>query len=173
MKKAGRQQFILTVAIVSLLFGIRASAHNGEHHGHTEKKTEVASDTEEQILLKINEEYVAQVKPIFQTSCMNCHSSNTNYPWYHVIPGVKQLIDYDVREAKVHLDMTNDFPFGGHGTPSEDLEAIKKAIDEKTMPPFRYRALHWSSALKPEEIKVIHAWIEKSLQALKPNQENK
>lgn len=173
MKNKGKQKIIFMVALVSLCLGIEVSAHNGEHHGHGEKKPEVVSDSEEQILGKINEEYISQVKPIFQTSCMNCHSANTNYPWYHVIPGAKQLIDYDVRESKVHLDMSNDFPFGGHGTPTEDLEAIRKAIDEKTMPPLRYRALHWSSALKPEEIKTVHAWIEKSLQALKPNEKSK
>lgn len=137
------------------------------------KKAEAVSNTEEQNLRKINEEYIAQVKPIFQVSCMNCHSSNTKYPWYHILPGAKQLIDYDVRESKVHLDMTNDFPFGGHGSPVEDLEAIKKAINDKTMPPLRYRVLHWSSALKPEEVKTIRAWIEKSLQVLQPNQENR
>lgn len=173
MKKTRKQTFIVTVAIVSLCFGVTASAHNDEHHGHVEKKTDVVSDTEEQTLRKINEEYITQVKPIFQISCMNCHSSNTKYPWYHVIPGAKHLIDHDVRESKVHLDMTNDFPFRGHGSPTEDLEAIKKAINDKTMPPFRYRALHWSSALKPEDVKTIYAWIEKSLQALQPNQENK
>lgn len=173
MNNKGKQTFIVTLAIVSLYWSVTAFAHSGEHHGHEEKKAEVVSNTEEQTLRKINEEYIAQVKPIFQTSCMNCHGSNTQYPWYHAIPGAKQLIDHDVKESKIHLNMTNDFPFGGHGSPLEDLEAIKKAVDEKTMPPFRYRALHWSSALKPEEIKTIHSWIEKSLQELKSNKEKK
>lgn len=173
MKQRGKQKFIAMVAALLLGLGIEALAHSGENHGSKKEKPEIVSDSEEQILLRINQDYIAQVKPIFQISCMNCHGSKTQYPWYHALPGAKQLIDYDIEESKVHLDMRNDFPFGGHGTPTQDLEAIKKAIDEKTMPPLRYRALHWSSALKPEEIKAVHTWIEKSLQSLKPYQENK
>ncbi|MBY0385979.1 heme-binding domain-containing protein [bacterium] len=173
MKKARTNKFIILVPIVSLCFAIKTLAHNSEHGGHQEQKHETISDSKEQILNKINEEYIAQVKPIFQKSCMNCHGSLTKYPWYHILPGAKQLIDYDVRESKIHLDMTNDFPFGGHGSPIEDLEAIKKVIDKKTMPPFRYRALHWSSALKTEEIKTIYTWIERSSQELETHKDKK
>lgn len=173
MKRQGKQKIIAVVAIVFFGLGIEVFGHNDEDHGKKPKTVEVVSDTEEQTLARINEEYIAQVKPMFQTSCMNCHGSNTEYPWYHSLPGAKQLINYDVRESKVHLDMSNDFPFGGHGSPAEDLEAIKKSIDEKTMPPLRYRALHWSSSLKSEEIRTVHKWIESSLKALKQAKETK
>lgn len=73
---------------------------------------------------EINESYIASVKPIFKNSCFDCHSSSTYYPWYSKVPGAKHLIESDISEAKEHLDMGADFPFKGHGSPKEDLEAI-------------------------------------------------
>lgn len=151
------------------LIAVSALAHKGEHHGDQKKEEEPvdASSLEAKLLQKLNEEYVANVKPIFQRSCMNCHSTNVDYPWYHILPGAKQLIDYDVTEAKVHLDMTKDFPFGGHGTPLEDLEAIQSSLEKGTMPPFRYRAMHWSSRIGTDDLGTIQTWIKTGLAELR------
>ena len=71
-----------------------------------------------------------------------------------------------MREAKEHLDMREDFPFKGHGTPREDLKALKKTIDENSMPPLRYKLLHWHSGLDKDEMKLLTDWIEQSLKSL-------
>jgi hypothetical protein len=114
---------------------------------------------------QINELYLSQVKPIFQKKCFDCHSQNTQYPWYYKFPGVKQLIDHDTREAKEHLDYTNDFPFSGHGTPAKDLDAIQDEVKEDSMPIFRYWILHRDSGLTQEEQRIILEWV-KSSQAI-------
>lgn len=143
-------------------------AHNGEDHSKHDKGEETSPSVDEtEILKKINEGYLIKVKPIFERSCMNCHGSNTDYPWYRGIPGAKQLIDYDVREAKVHIDMTNDFPFGGHGSPSDDLKAIQTSLEKNTMPPVRYRIMNWSSKLNAEDLEVVRSWIQSSFEELK------
>lgn len=161
-----RKEALIAIAGAILFFVAPTFAHKGETHRNEEQKHLDVSSSEKQTLQNLNAEYVAQVKPIFQRSCMNCHSTNTEYPWYYTVPGARQLIDRDVKEAKSHLDMTKDFPFGGHGTPTEDLEAIQSSLEKDTMPPFRYRALHWSSQIKPEELKIIRTWIQKGLQEL-------
>lgn len=38
--------------------------------------------------------------------------------------------DQKKEEPKVHLDMTKDVPFAGHGTPMEDLEAIQSSLEK-------------------------------------------
>ena len=75
------------------------------------------------------------MKPIFQKKCLACHGTGNTLPWYASIPGPKQLIQNDIKEAKKHMDMSQDFPFLGHGTPKDDLKALKKTIKKETMPP--------------------------------------
>lgn len=117
---------------------------------------------------KINAQYKKQVKKIFSIKCLACHGNDESYlPWYYALPVAKQLIDHDREEAKVHMDMSNDFPFGGHGIPQEDLAAIEQTIKKGDMPPLRYKLLHWNSGLTPEEIKIIRSWLDESLNHLK------
>ncbi|MBK8204899.1 MAG: heme-binding domain-containing protein, partial [Bdellovibrionales bacterium] len=115
----GLKKFLM-IAVVAFIPG-DAFAHKNHHH--SEPPQAPTPQSQEALLGRINELYKFNVKQIFQKKCFDCHSQNTQYPWYYKIPGAKQLIDGDIEEAKEHLDFSNDFPFGGHGAPSEDLEA--------------------------------------------------
>lgn len=137
--------------------------HEGKVHGHKAKAT-TQEQVPEDVLKWINESYVKDVKPIFQKSCFNCHSSSTTYPWYASLPLAKQLIKSDITEAKEHLEMSHDFPFGGHGNPKEDLEAIGKSVKDHSMPPFRYRIMHPGSELNDVQRKTVITWVEQSLE---------
>jgi len=108
----------------------------------------------------INQIYLANVKPIFAKKCFDCHATTTHFPWYYHLPGVKNLIDYDIAEAKSHMDMTNDFPFMGHGSAKDDLKAIADSTKEGNMPPLKYSIIHWGSRLQVLEKKAIIKWTE-------------
>ena len=148
------------ITSIVILFGFQSFGHETHHSHHNAQKEKRSSDA---YLLEINKRYLVSVKSIFQSKCMDCHSDKTNYPWYSGIPGVKTLIESDIAEAKKHLNMTGDFPFKGHGTIREDLDAIQKAIDEDSMPPLRYRSMHWNSKLTSEEKVTVSDWIKESL----------
>lgn len=157
-----RSYFLFLTLFSVFLISVPLITHEGHHEMVMEEQKDKPSGQEQEILTKINENYVREIKPIFQVSCFSCHAMGTQYPWYYKIPGPKQLIDSDIREAKKHIDMTNDFPFKGHGTPSEDLDAIGKAVNKGTMPPFRYKMMHWDSGLTDEEKQAILKWVEDS-----------
>jgi len=118
-------------------------------------------------LEEINERYVKDVKVIFQNKCFDCHSSQTQFPWYQKIPVIKQWIQKDIDEAKEHLDMELNFPFKSHASPLEDLEAIDKTVAKNEMPPLRYRMTHAGSALTAEEKEIVHQWIQFGKKLLK------
>lgn len=63
--------------------------------------------------------------------------------------------------------MSNDFPFEGHGSPLEDLDAIEKTVNDGTMPPWNYRLMHPSSTLTDSEKSTVLRWIEESREILK------
>tara|TARA_Y100000590_G_scaffold470776_1_gene670453 strand:- start:83734 stop:84204 length:471 start_codon:yes stop_codon:yes gene_type:complete len=147
--------------------------HGGENH--SEEKTaspavhnQIVSSNKnlENIYKTINTNYKKRVKPIFEKSCFDCHSGETNYPWYYKIPGIKQLIDSDIKEAKVHLDFSNDFPFLSHETPIKDLKSIFNSLEEERMPPQRYLWFHGENNLTEKEFKEVKRWISESLEAM-------
>lgn len=130
------------------------------HEGHREEgNPPVAIPENKEALRQINASYLRDIKPIFERTCFDCHSGLTRYPWYYPIPGINTWIDGDTREAKRHIDMTNGFPFKGHGTPQKDFEAIEKVIEKDTMPPFRYKIMHWNSRLSEDDKRSILKWI--------------
>jgi len=155
--------------LISLFVSLNAFSHGGEKHAGiaVEVKKVLKKDVSLSDLENINAMYVSKVKPIFSNKCLSCHGIYKNKPWYHVIPGVKQLMNRDIDEAKEHMDMSNDFPFGGHGENEEDLNSLKESIKEDNMPPIQYKMMHWSSTLtKEEKIKVLN-WINTSLTTIK------
>lgn len=154
--------------LISLVLSPFVWAHKGEKHDQA-SKAKLNANLDKELSLKyaqINSEYLANVKPIFEKSCFSCHSNSKQYPWYYSLPGIKQLIDHDTREAKVHLDFSDDFPFISHGTPSKDLEAILRSIKENTMPPLRYKIMHWDAELSEDEVRKVKDWVYRSKEVL-------
>jgi len=152
-----------------LAFHLSASplfAHEGKKHPVAGQSDAAAPRTEAQKpsrnLEEIRALYAEGVKLIFRKKCFDCHATAARLPWYAWISGPKQLIEWDMREAKEHLDMRHDFPFGGHGTPSEDLDALEEILTDGSMPPLRYRIMHSGMKLTSRESAVIGAWIKSS-----------
>ena len=148
---------------LGLLQGI-ALGHGG--HSHQKGLVPELHASGDPRLVEINRAYVAAVRPIFQNSCFDCHSNQTRYPWYYRLPGVHGYMASDVTEGRRHMDMSSDFPFKGHGTPNEDLEAILKVVKENTMPPRGYSWLHRGTRLTPDNAQTISTWAQSALRTL-------
>ncbi len=129
----------------------------------------ISSAPSDSTLREINEAYKTQVKPIFDKKCLMCHGQAESKPWYYWLPGVRQLIDRDVSQAKQEMDMSRDFPFAAHGYPVDDLRSIERELENEDMPPIQYRLVHWNSLLTKEELKLVKRWIESSRIKLNAN----
>lgn len=146
-------------------------AHGGEKH---EQKTEspkilIATDNSKAIYAEINNSYLKEIKPIFETKCFDCHSNKTKYPWYFKLPIISSVIEKDIKKAKEHLDFSEDFPFISHETPKKDLVSILETAERKSMPPFQYRIMHNGSKITDSDIDTIKAWVENSLEQIRIN----
>ncbi len=142
--------------LLAALIPIFALAHSEKVHGEHRSKKEKQNN--EAIKLASNL-YIQNVQPIFKKSCFDCHGTASEMPWYYKVPGIKGMIDADMKEAKMHLNMSKGFPFEGHGSVSEDLSAIEKSVSEETMPPRNYQIMHPSSKLSKEEKQIVIKWI--------------
>lgn len=158
-------KWILGMIAVALTRGL--FAHSAHHYESSEAEKIVKSTiSQEKILQRIGERYQREVEPIFKKSCFDCHSDQTRYPWYYRIPGVKQMIDDDIEDARRHLDMSRGFPFEGHGEIADDLRAIQEVVKENEMPPWNYRLMHWGSGLNRAEKEKISEWAREALSFL-------
>ncbi len=162
-------------ATAFLLSAIPALAHEGHEHGKGVAPADASQPVTGQpvpppldtaALNVINNRYLRDVKTIFKRACFDCHSEQTRYPSYYIIPGVRQFIDYDIREARKHVDMNADYPFKGHGSPLKDLKAIQKEVEEGDMPPFIYNIAHWKERLTNDEKLIILRWATEGIKLL-------
>lgn len=116
---------------------------------------------------EITADYNLMIAPLFQRACADCHSGDTVYPWYATIPGIKQMIEQDIEEARKHIEISNGYPFQSHATSVEDLQAVENVIKEGSMPPLRYRLMHQSARLAEPEKQRIIEWAKRSRELLR------
>ena len=97
------------------------------------------------------------VKNILQTSCYDCHSNNTKYPWYAGIqPGAWWLNDH-IEEGKKELNF-NEFASFKIRRQYKKLEEIIKEVEEDEMPLSSYILIHTDAKLSSEHKKTLTNW---------------
>lgn len=106
-----------------------------------------------------------RVAGILKTSCYDCHSSHTHYPWYADIQPVGWLLANHIREGKAELN------FSEFGTYSErrqlsKLKAIKNSVAKGSMPLRSYTLLHREAVLSPESKALLVNWATKAADSL-------
>ena len=157
----------MKVLIVLFLFSSLAYGHGNEDHDeseltHTNQKTQL--DQTKIVLIK--NKYEKDIEPIFKVSCFDCHTNQTKFPWYYKIPGIKQWMNHHIEEAKEHLDMTQGYPFKGHGDLLKDLEEIKEVIEEDEMPMWSYTLMHSEAKLTKKQKEAIYTWVKMGMRIL-------
>ena len=90
-------------------------------------------------------------------ACGNCHSNQTELPWYgHVVP-ISWWIDRHVREGRQALNFTEWTTYSARRQ-HDELESICGVVSNGRMPPASYRVLHPESRLEAKDKKLICAW---------------
>ena len=72
------------------------------------------------------------IEIILRTSCYDCHSNNTNYPWYSSIQPIRMFMDNHIREGKENLNFSE---WGNYSKSKKKnkLDRIEKEIKCKEM----------------------------------------
>ncbi len=99
------------------------------------------------------------VQTIFKTSCYDCHSNNTHYPWYSFIqPGAWWMASH-IKDGKADVNFSE---FGGYTKRKEQnkLQSIINSINDRSMPLKPYIFLHNNAKLSENEKKILLDWIE-------------
>jgi Haem-binding domain len=99
----------------------------------------------------------ADVQLIFQKACYDCHSNNTDYPWYSYIQPVAWWLADHVKEGKKELNFSE---FAGYSIRRKykKFEEINKEVKEGEMPLESYTFIHTNAKLSDAERLAIANW---------------
>ena len=98
------------------------------------------------------------VRDVLRQSCYDCHSNETDWPWYAHVAPASWLVASDVHEARGHMNFSTWNRYDGEER-ADHLEEIWKEVDHGDMPPWTYLLMHRDARLTPEDIAVIRAWV--------------
>lgn len=94
------------------------------------------------------------VSMILQESCYDCHSNNTDYPWYNKIQPVAWFLEDHIKEAKNELNF-NDWNDLSNRRKNSKLKSIINQIEDDEMPLTSYTLIHRDAILSPSEKELI------------------
>lgn len=116
--------------------------------------------TDTKNLIFNHEQIPEDVQQILKNACMDCHSNNTKYLWYHKIAPVSWMVNKHIIEGKKELNFSewgemDDYDKIGN------VEDIRQELEQKTMPIKQYVAMHKEAKLSDEDRTAIFAWLDK------------
>ena len=108
----------------------------------------------------VTEEIIApeKVSIILETSCYDCHSNETNWPWYAYVAPVSFFVAGDVNAARKHLNFS-EWDKYNEKRRSKKLDGVMELVEKGVMPLSSYTFLHSDAKMNPEKIKVIKDWV--------------
>lgn len=103
-------------------------------------------------------EIPVEVNKIIQTSCADCHTNSTKYPWYNEIAPVSWYMAQHVKEGKEHLN------FSEWTTYNKDqiehlLKDLKEVLNEREMPLESYLLIHKDAKLTENQYQIMYDWV--------------
>ena len=102
-----------------------------------------------------------QVSQMLQDNCADCHTPDlTVRPIYFSVPIASSIIKADMKLALTHMEITRDQLTGEVPLNAVQLAKIEKVLVDGSMPPTRYRAMHWNTGAGAAEAKLVADWVE-------------
>lgn len=108
------------------------------------------------------------VQSVLQTACYDCHSNNTNYPWYSNIQPMAWMMARHINNGKSKLNFSD---FGSYTSRRQisKLKDIANQIKDDEMPLSSYKIVHKNARLSKEQKSLIIDWMNKTADSLSAN----
>ena len=97
------------------------------------------------------------VQQILRTSCYDCHSNNTNYPWYNYVQPTAWILANHIKHGKKDLNFSE---FGSYPIRRQQskFKSIISQIKDEEMPLYSYTIIHKNARLSKEQKDLIISW---------------
>lgn len=100
------------------------------------------------------------IKKKVQTSCYDCHSNNTNYPWYNKIQPVAWFLENHIKDGKKELNFNTWNTYSNRRKKSK-LKSIISQIKEDKMPLTSYTFIHGGAKFSEKDKAIVINWVNK------------
>ncbi len=106
-----------------------------------------------------------EVKTILETSCYDCHSDHTNYPWYDNIQPVGWWLTSHVNDGKEELNFSQ---FNSYRIKRKirKFHSIASEVKEDEMPLNTYLWIHGNAELNATQKETIMNWANRNYDSL-------
>ena len=107
-----------------------------------------------------------EVQQVLKTSCFDCHSHATEYPWYASVQPLGFWLNHHVNEGKEELNFSE---FAGYKLKRQlhKLEEIVEMVEEGEMPLASYTFIHGNAKLDEAQKQLLISWAKSSRTLLK------
>ena len=105
---------------------------------------------------------------ILQKTCYDCHSNNTNYPWYSRTQPFGWLLAKHIKNGKAELNF-NEFGLYSIRRQISKLNGIGNSVKDGTMPLNSYTMIHKNALLSKEDKALLIDWAARTKDSLSLN----
>jgi len=103
-------------------------------------------------------EIPVEVNRIIQTSCADCHSNSTNYPWYNKIAPASWFLANHVNDGKEHLNFS-EWTTYNKDQKQHIIKNLKEVLNEREMPLKSYVLVHKELGLSENQYQILYDWV--------------
>lgn len=97
------------------------------------------------------------ISAVLRTSCYDCHSNQTSYPWYSKVAPASWLLAKDIRNGRDDLNFS-DWGSLGKRRQIRNLRKIKEEVSSGAMPLKNYLIIHRKAKLSAEQKSALLKW---------------
>jgi hypothetical protein len=98
-----------------------------------------------------------EVGQLLKISCYDCHSNNTNYPWYANIQPVAWWLNNHITEGKRELNFS-EFATYSPKKQAHKLDEVAELVSGGDMPLSSYTVIHGDAKLNNDQKKQLVDW---------------
>lgn len=112
------------------------------------------------------------VSEILRTSCYDCHSNETVWPWYSYVAPVSFLVSGDVKDGRKRINFSEWNKYD-EKKQIKKMNGILEVIQEGEMPLSNYLLMHSEAKMDAAKIQAVKDWVSSSTIKDEPVRYNK
>ncbi len=92
-----------------------------------------------------------QTRALAVRACYDCHSNETQWPWFTKVPGGAQLAVFDTVRGRRRLNFSEWSSNPVHGERGGGTRELAEVVQNGSMPPGTYTIMHPNAVLNEQE----------------------
>ena len=106
------------------------------------------------------------ISALLQESCYDCHSNNTQYPWYNKVQPAAWFLENHIKDGKEELNF-NEWDAYSNRRKNSKLKSIISQVKDDEMPLASYTLIHNDAKLSNSEKTLIIDYMKNLKEKLK------